>query len=157
MQPIVYLAGPVTGQTPQGAKGWRATAEGELYRYGIKAVSPVRDAPTLAHGETYSISYANEVIGGTPQAIRSKCKHDVRNCDALLAYMPRYGSRGDWPSVGTIIEITQAHMLGKAVILVTDEPRLAQHPILIGCVDAVFDDLQLGVAYAQSLLRVYAA
>lgn len=153
MQPIVYLAGPVTGQTSDGAKGWRAKVEGILHASGIKAISPVRDAPQLAAGETYAIAYADEVIGGTPQAIRGKCKYDVGACHVVLAYMPR----APWPSVGTIIEITRAHLLGKTVILVTDEPKLAQHPILIGCADAVFDDLQLGVAYVQSLLRVYAA
>jgi hypothetical protein len=153
MQPTVYLAGPVTGQTDSEAKGWRAGCALAFKGDGIKCISPVRDAPKLASGETYSISYTDEVIGGTPQAIRGKCKYDVGACHVVLAYMPR----APWPSVGTIIEITRAHSLGKTVILVTDEPKLAQHPILIGCVDAVFDDLQLGVAYVQSLLRVYAA
>ncbi len=154
MSPTVYLAGPVTGQTSSGAKDWRARVDGLLYPRGIKCISPVRDAPRLEQGETYKIVHSDDAIGGSRQAIRTKCKFDVAHCDVVLGYLPK----SEWPSVGTIIEVARAQMLGKVVILVidADEPRLAHHPILLSCADAVFPDLPTATEYIASLLSTYA-
>ena len=38
----VYLAGPITGLTYDGATDWRAYAKARLAKFGIQAVSPMR-------------------------------------------------------------------------------------------------------------------
>ena len=156
LTPIIYLAGPVTGMTADGAATWRTMVTKRLRPMGLLCVSPVRDAPPLADGETYKVVHEDHSKGGSAAAIRTKTKTDVVLCDVVLAYMPKPEGNG-WPSLGTAIEMARAKLMGKTVVLVVDErePRLAQHPILLDCADAVFYDFNDAIEFIESVLLPY--
>ena len=151
-RPTVYLAGPINGCDEDEAKGWRFDAADVLRAFHIRSVSPLRCEPIV--GERYSVSYADPKFG-SPGAIAAKNLFDVRRCDMVLAYLPRELTERK-PSYGTIIEMGWAHMLGKPVVLVTDDPALREHPVVQACAGWVLDNLDDGLDVVTGILEVYA-
>lgn len=122
----IYLAGPITGKTIAGANDWRDEVIRKLDQFFIAGISPLRCEP--ARGDRYSIANADPQFG-TARAIGSKNRMDVRMCDLTLAYLPK-AFNDPWPSIGTISELAWAAMIGKPTILVSDDPRITDHPVI---------------------------
>lgn len=126
----VYLAGPILGCTDAEANDWRIDVAAKLKEHRIIGISPLRCEPLV--GERYGLQYNDERFG-TPRAIASKNLFDVMNCDMTLAYLPRPTEPGRYPSIGTIGEVHWAFAFRKPAIVVTDDPLLAEHPVLNAC------------------------
>lgn len=148
----VYLAGPIGGCNKSEANDWRAIAVGYLDDFDIVGISPLRCEPIM--GERYSNHNADPMFG-TMRAIGSKNVFDVRNCDLTLVYLPRELNERK-PSYGSIIELAWAHILGKPVILVTDDPMLVGHPVVNACAGWVLGTLDEGLEVAVGILADYA-
>ena len=125
MKTFVYLAGPIAGCTKDQANDWRDYVKAELPD-GIVGVSPLRCEPII--GDIYELGYQDPKFG-LAKAIAGKNEFDTKKCDIVLAYLPKV-LNDQRPSIGTIIEMAWAHMLGKTVILVTDDPYYQQHPLV---------------------------
>lgn len=152
--PLIYLAGPILGNTEGEAKNWRARVNDELEHHGIIGISPLRCEPIV--GERYEASYGDPCFG-TPRAILSKNFLDLRRCDATLAYFPKLppneellalahhaagegkeGTAADLRrlahklvgnrSMGTIGEISWAKALNKPLIVVSEDEFITAHP-----------------------------
>lgn len=147
----VYLAGPIGGCDAAEAQEWRAYAERVLDGSNIQGISPLRCEPIM--GERYSNHNADPMFG-TMRAIGSKNVFDVRNCDLTLVYLPRNLNERK-PSYGSIIELAWAHILGKPVILVTDDPTLVDHPVVNACAGWVLGTLDEGLEVAVGILADY--
>ena len=131
MKRFVYLAGPVLGQSEAEANDWRRIFARSLEEHGIVGISPLRCEPI--HGPVYSPGYPDERFG-TPRAIMSKNFFDVQTADVTLAYLPT-------PSWGTMCELSWAKALGKMTILVSDNPTILSHPVLIAQAGWVLNSL----------------
>ncbi len=149
----VYLAGPIKDCTEEQAKDWRHMVASELEYYNIWAISPLRCEPLI--GERYKANYADPKFG-LARAIRAKNAFDVRNCDMTFAYLPLPGPGVQHQSYGTIIEIGWAHILGKPVVLVTNDPEVRDHPVINASADWVLADLCEGIDVAVGILGGYA-
>jgi nucleoside 2-deoxyribosyltransferase len=168
MRKIVYLAGPINHCTKEEANDWRDAASSRLADFGITGISPLRCEPLV--GERYGADYPDPRFG-TPNAIASKNKFDVANCDMMLAYFPPEEHEGfpvtpnhridwdsrcyRWPSVGTIWELGMARMAGKMTIVVCQNTILAKHPV-IRTADWMLDTLEEGLDVAIGVLQDYA-
>lgn len=152
MKPLIYLAGPITAKTISEANDWRAGVMASLSSFGVVGVSPLRCEPP--RGERYSITNADPLFG-TARAIRSKNFFDVDRCDWTLAYMPAV-LNDPWPSVGTIGELSRAYAKGKTTILVSDDVRLVQHPVMRGIAGWILPTLDDAVEVIGGVLGVYA-
>ncbi len=137
MKDTVYLAGPILGCTKTEANDWRIDFARKLAFYNIRGVSPLRCEPLT--GARYSLDNQCPKFG-TAKAIGAKNVFDVRSCDITLAYLPLRGEmqkiddrewRDTVQSYGTIGELAGAHFIGKSTILVTDDPYVAAHPVLV--------------------------
>lgn len=147
MTKYVYLAGPVLGQTEGQANDWRKAVASKLADHGIIGISPLRCEPI--HGPTYQAGYPDERFG-TARAIMHKNLFDVQTCDMTLAYIPRpiIGTPG-WQqaphtphhSWGTMAELSWAKALGKPAILVTNDIKIRNHPVLNASAGWVLDTL----------------
>jgi nucleoside 2-deoxyribosyltransferase len=122
----VYLAGPITAKTIKEANDWRDDVVRKLEQSGIRGISPLRCEPP--RGDRYSLSDADPRFG-TARAIGSKNVMDVQMCDMTLAYLPKFLNE-PWPSLGTISELSWAHIIGKPTILVSDDERITHHPVI---------------------------
>src|SRR5665213_1426834 len=126
----VYLAGPILGCTLGEANDWRKFVSDELASFNIIGISPLRCEPLI--GKTYSAEYPDPKFG-TPRAIAAKNIFDVCDCDVTLAFMPK-PPEGRTQSYGTIIECAWAKAYSKQVILCTNDPVVAAHPVIDACV-----------------------
>lgn len=148
----VYLAGPITAKTIKEANDWREEVISKLSRHFIVGVSPLRCEPP--RGERYTWSNADPKFG-TARAIGSKNIMDVRNCDLTLAYFPKC-MNDPWPSIGTICELSWARMAGKPTILVSDDERITQHPVLDANAGWILPTLDDAVETIVGVLGIYA-
>jgi nucleoside 2-deoxyribosyltransferase len=151
MQKFVYLAGPVLGMTEGQANDWRQYVAGYLKGNGITGISPLRCEPI--HGPIYEAGYPDERFG-TARAIMNKNFYDVQNCDMTLAYIPK-PAEGKHHSFGTLEELAWAYALGKRIILVTDDPEIANHPVINGQVGWIFDNFDDAIDVLVGILGGY--
>lgn len=153
MTKTVYLAGSITGMKYGEANDWRNEAIERLAKSGIIGVSPLRCEPL--RGDTYTPTSADPKFG-TARAIASKNMMDVKTCDLTLCYMP-VALNENWPSVGTILELGWAHALGKPTILVTDHPRLVDHPVVQVNAGWILGTLEEAYEVIEGIYGVYCA
>lgn len=148
----IYLAGPILGCTHGEANDWRKYVDKKLSYYAseLRGISPLRCEPLI--GERYTAQYPDPRFG-VPRAIAAKNRFDVKNCDMTLAYLPK--EMGDSVSIGTIIECAWADAYGQQVILVSDHPKIVNHPVLDACVDWKLQTLDEGIEVIIGVLGGY--
>lgn len=123
---LVYLAGPITGLSFDGASDWREFAKIDLAPYGIKGLSPLRakeylrqvKGPLTGTGE----EYAHLGVLSLPRGVTTRDRYDATRCDALLVNL----LGADRVSVGTVMEIAWADYC-RTPIVVAMEPKGNPH------------------------------
>lgn len=148
MKPSVYLAGPVGGCSVEEANSWRDYVAEKLEDHGIVGISPLRCEPSI-DGEYKADGYHADKKFGTIQAIGAKNEFDVRNCNMILAYFPS-------TSFGTMVEVGMGKALHTPVVVVTDLPQVAKHPVIQYCASWSLDNLDDGLDVVIGVLGDYA-
>lgn len=147
----VYLAGAITDKTIAHANDWRWDVARKLRYHGVVGISPLRCEPP--RGDRYTISNADPQFG-TARAIGSKNRMDVRMCDITLAYLPK-AFNDPWPSVGTISELAWAAVIGKPTILVSDDPRITDHPVIDSNSGWILPTLDMAIEVIVGIYKDY--
>lgn len=117
----VYLAGPITGLTFNGAQDWRTEARNTLAQYNIFGASPLRGKeylralvkPISGTGE----EYAHLGCMSTPRGVMTRDRYDATTCDVLLVNL--LGSTK--VSIGTVMEIAMADVKRIPIVCVMEE------------------------------------
>ena len=108
MKPRVYLAGGMSGLTPQGALAWRDRAAFALNDRGIETLSPMRGHPAEVQNSELPIQPFDDVaVAGGPEGVILRDLTDVRRADALLVSV----LGNERISVGTAMELAWAYLL----------------------------------------------
>src|SRR6185437_4823995 len=149
MKRTVYLAGPILGRTHAEANNWRRDFGSQLAAFGIVGVSPLRCEPLI--GERYSLNYPDPRLG-TPRAIASKNRLDVKMCDMTLCYFPE----GVDFSKGTLGELFWADAYEKPTVLVSTIPEVVDHPVIQAAADWIVPTLDDALDVISGVLSVYA-
>lgn len=159
---FVYLAGPISGMSYGEATDWRKEVSG-LFLPGIVGVSPMRmkawasKLKAIKDTKQYE-KIADEgdfLISGESHAINTRDMFDVRTCDMTFVYMPKALTEKAGVSVGTVKEIGYAARDRKPMVLVTDDKKLAGHPLIREDIGWIVPTLELGAAVVNSVLGVY--
>lgn len=146
----VYLAGPITGLTESSAKDWRESVK-QLLPSGFVGVDPLRSEPKV--NGSYKPHYADKKFG-TPSAINVKNWVDTMRADVVLAYLPRVLNEKEL-SIGTMFEIGWASAHRKHVVLVTDDPRVINHPLMTQNVSHILPSFEDAVDTIAGIYSVY--
>jgi nucleoside 2-deoxyribosyltransferase len=115
VNPSVYLAGPITGLTYEGATDWRDDVREQLYHFNINAFSPLRGKSYLKGKYAIADKY-DEFAMSTEQAITARDRFDCTRCDLVLFNFlgaPK-------TSVGSCIELGWADGARRPSILVIE-------------------------------------
>lgn len=126
---LVYLAGPITGLSYDGAVDWRRHASRTL-RFGsdgrIETLSPMRHKEELAGRKEILHSYEDNVLSSR-RGIFYRDRLDCTRSDLVLVNM--IGATR--VSVGTVMEIAWAHIASIPVVLAMEpgDPHHT-HPML---------------------------
>jgi nucleoside 2-deoxyribosyltransferase len=103
----VYLAGPITGLSYEGATDWRQYAIDVLASHGIVGVSPMRGKEYLSRFSNLSGTgqeYSHLGVFATPEAVLTRDHWDATRCDVMLVNV--LGAKAI--SVGTVMEVAWA-------------------------------------------------
>jgi nucleoside 2-deoxyribosyltransferase len=146
-RPVVYLAGPITGLSYDGAVGWREDAEAHLDAYGIGTADPMRGKSYLSGQDEIKDSYADHAMS-TAHAIFKRDRMDCRKCDALLVNF----LGAEKVSIGTVMEIAWADANGIPVVIVMEPDNLHQHSMVKEAAYVVADTLDEGIQITRRLL-----
>jgi nucleoside 2-deoxyribosyltransferase len=147
----VYLAGPITGLTFEGAEDWRQVMRQRFAQLpDVKALSPLRGkgylkgAGVLGHGDYSHVHPLSSDVG-----IVTRDLNDVRHADVVIANV----LGADIASPGTCIEIGAAYEHHIPVILVI-EPEGNPHDrhMVRGAIGYRVDNLDDAWAIAATVL-----
>jgi len=111
----VYLAGPITGLSFEGATDWRDFAIKELAKGGIKGLSPMRGKDFLKGIQEFSAQCHTEGALNalaSPRGIMTRDRFDATRCDVLLVNL--LGAKS--VSIGTVMEIAWADAVRTPIV-----------------------------------------
>jgi nucleoside 2-deoxyribosyltransferase len=115
MRPSVYLAGPISGCSYEGATNWREEAASVLFDEGIAAFSPMRHKEYLLGEHAIQDSYDQHYLS-TMRAIMTRDFRDATKCDMIITNV--VGATK--VSIGTVMEIAWGFQARVPVVLVSE-------------------------------------
>lgn len=154
MKKRIYLAGPITGQTYEGARfSWRQEF---AKQWTAGAHSLVADVYSPMRGKDFLLG--TREIQGHPGAyknpmaetrgILARDREDVARADLIVAHFlgaPKV-------SIGTMVEFGWADAYRRPVISIIEAGNMHQHEFVIGLSSYVVDNLEEAVAIAAAVL-----
>lgn len=149
MPRLIYLAGPISGISPEAATNWR---EYVAKRVGaeVSVLDPTRDTPDYALPVSGDRDPESELARGRHGRITvARDRMDVMSCDIVLANL--LGS--NQVSIGTVGEIFWADLLRKPVLIVREvfgNPH--DHDMLNAIAAAVYSSLEEAIARINRML-----
>lgn len=147
MRPKVYLAGPITGQSYDGATDWREQVKQHL-EPAIAAYSPMRSKQYLLQQTTVKDVY-DEYILSSQRGIYTRDFHDCRTCD--LIFVNLLGATK--VSIGTVMEIAWASAFNKPIVLVMEKTNnVHEHAMIREACALRTDNLEDGLFITRALL-----
>lgn len=142
----VYLAGPMRGLSKEAMCEWRSYVAAKLQP--CESFSPVRGFEHLLQDDGHMLPEHQHHQLRDGQALTRRDFWDVRRCDLLFCNF--LGATEI--SVGTPMEISVAHELGKYIILVMESDNVYQHPMIRDCASIVVDNLDQAIEFARAAL-----
>ena len=150
LQPTVYLAGPITGETIAGANDWRRAAAAQLADIGIRTLDPLRGKDYLEAmigSGVYDMQYNNHPLS-TGHGIYRRDSWDVRRCDVVLVNFIG-ASR---VSIGTVMEIAWAEAAGKYILIAMEDNNVHQYPMIVSAASLILPTLDDALAILPIVL-----
>tara|TARA_Y100000034_G_scaffold63291_1_gene76574 strand:+ start:4245 stop:4724 length:480 start_codon:yes stop_codon:yes gene_type:complete len=131
---LIYLAGPIQGQTYDEAVVWRTEFAKEInvYAPSTRCLSPMRDKEELIGSEKIEGKHEDS-FWCSEDLIRVRDISDIRRCDLMLVNL-----LGADKGRGTVWEMGFAAALGKPMVVLAEED-VREHPLL--SYGAVFPDI----------------
>lgn len=126
-KPTIYLAGPITGLSYDGATDWREETI-RAFENEITCFSPLR-------AKTYLAGLKNIPDSGTiyspfplssQRGIFCRDSFDVNRCDLLLVNL----LGADRVSIGTVMEIAWAAQLRKPIVAAMEDNNIHNHAMI---------------------------
>ena len=147
MEYLVYLAGPILGQTYQNATSWRDYVRHATPSY-IHTLSPLRAKEFLGTAQgPIGMTYDEHPLTAG-KGINHRDYFDVQRCDALFVNL--YGAKK--VSIGTVMEIAWARAFNKPVVCVMEPGNIHDHTMLTFPCSYIVEDLDEGIHLLKSLL-----
>lgn len=147
MNPCVYLSGPMTGLSYDGATQWRAEAAAGLGS-AITALSPARNLGHLAAVEALDQAYTDNALT-LPCGITTQDRWDAMRCDVLLVNV--LGATK--VSIGTVMEVAWADAARTPIVLVIEDAGNPHDHVMVAQVAGYrVTSLAHGIAIVRHLL-----
>ena len=144
---LVYLAGPITGLAWGDASDWRGYVI-KRFPPHIIGVSPLRGNEYLSKEGNLKDNYAELHPMSTEDGIMTRDRFDVMRADALLVNF--LGATR--VSIGTVMEISWAHLLNKPVVVVMEKDNIHQHSMLRKASSLIVPTLDAGIDLVDRLI-----
>lgn len=150
----VYLAGPITGLTVDGAMTWRKYARRALADVGITAYSPLRlqEMMLRSFGKLDAGGLGSDYVDTHPllsaAGMTTRDRHDVRTSDAVLVNL----LGAERASIGTAMEVAWADAYRVPTVVVLEDGSVHDHALLRQVAGYVTHDLDTGLECIKGIL-----
>jgi nucleoside 2-deoxyribosyltransferase len=146
--PRIYLAGPITGLTYDGAQDWRKAARDALKPDGISAYSPLRQMNFLRSAVVLEGSYETHPLS-TSRGIMTRDHDDCMKADLILANL----LGADRVSIGTVMEIAWAYAYRVPVVaMIEPSGNVHDHSMIREALGYRVSDLESAIDLVRSIL-----
>lgn len=140
---LVYLAGPMTGQTYEEATAWRAWVTEALTDEGFTLLDPSRGLMFLRPESVVKDAYLKSATENK-HTVFLRDKFDSTRADILFINM----LGADRISIGTTMELAWANLAGRfPIVIMEKEGNPHMHAFTRECAGVIFGDLQDAVDY----------
>jgi nucleoside 2-deoxyribosyltransferase len=147
----IYLAGPISGKSYDEVVTEYSRKTEILQDFGYEVLCPMTGKGYLRNElELKPAGYNSYLPPSTSHAIFERDRWMVSQCDVMLADLSQSGDR---VSIGTMMELAWASMLGKHVVAIVPDGNVHKHAFVIEAADIVYPDLDDAVIYLHKLIR----
>ncbi len=153
MDYLIYLAGPITGLTWPEATEWRVEAHNRFADASMSSnnkyicLSPLRGKEYLKDETDIKHSYDEHQLSSA-KMINSRDMFDVKRSNLLIVNL----KNAKRVSIGTVLEIGAAFILGKPIIVIMEPDNVHKHSMLSEQATAIVDDLDAAIYFALQIL-----
>lgn len=112
----VYLAGPISGLSFDGATDWREEAIKYLKRFDIKGLSPLRGKEYLKKEKEIKDSYENTALSSS-RGIYTRDRYDCMTCNVILVNL--LGAKR--VSIGTVMEMAWTDSIKTPIVAIMEK------------------------------------
>lgn len=151
----VYLAGPITGQTLEGAKDWRAIAREYLAAFGVHTYDPLRGKAYLnsiiGENGTYGDQYDTVHPMSSGHGITHRDRWDVRRADLVFVNLVPAPEK---VSIGTVMEIAWADAAGVYTLVAMEEANIHRHGMLENTASLVIPSFEDALKLVPTILGI---
>jgi len=145
---VIYLAGPIIGQTWHEMNGWREDVGDKLRSYGYKVLSPLSGEKMLWPDEKMDVKTAKRMPAGLGRATWSVDRARVQSSDICLFNF--VGAKK--VSIGSIIELSWCFEWRKLAIVVMNRRNVHRHPWVKEIMGGViFETMPKALSYMKEL------
>lgn len=145
----IYLAGPIAGQTGEAVNRGFTERAAILSDFGYLIYHPmVGKEHLILQSDTFKASGYDEFPIATSHAIFARDKWMVSQADIILADLSYSGNR---VSIGTMMELAWANLLGKQVIVIMPHGNIHDHLFVHEAATIRFTDLEDAYDYLKEL------
>jgi nucleoside 2-deoxyribosyltransferase len=146
MTKIIYLAGPITGLSYEGATSWRQYAIEKLKP--IFGLSPMRGKDYLLDKQCLAAEGYSDTVLSTPKAITARDRFDCQRADLLIINL----AGAQRISIGTMIEIGWADSKRIPIILVMERGNVHEHAMVSETCNFIVNTLDEAIDLAKTIL-----
>lgn len=148
MNPLVYLAGPITGLTYDGADDWRQKASSQLHYAEIRTLNPLRAKDYLRGLGPLEDQYFDLSPLSTEHGITTRDRFDVFRCDLMVANF----EGAIKVSIGTVIELGWADASRTPVVGIWEDGNPHDHGMVREIVGWRAKTLEEGLRLVEAIL-----
>ena len=146
----IYLAGPISGKSYDEVIDTYKKRSSLLKTYGYEILCPMTGKSYLRNELEFRSSGYDEFPVSTNHAIFERDKWMVSSSDIILCDL---SSSGDRVSIGSMMEIAWASMLGKHTLVVLPKENIHRHAFVLEAADIVFERIEDAYRYLVELER----
>lgn len=146
----VYLAGPISGLTYDGAEDWRAFAKAELKKFDIHGLSPLRAKDYLRGIAALSADcagYGDLNCMSSPRGIITRDRFDATRCDTILVNLLGAGR----VSIGTMMEIAWADLARIPIVVAMEKGNVHEHAMVTEAIGFRVPTLEEAIHVVQAI------
>ena len=145
----IYCAHPISGLTWKEVVDYYKGIKEKLESIGLDVFQPMTGKSEIRTeiGERFQpVNFKSAVASN--HAIFERDQWMVRNSDML--YLDLTGA--DLTSIGCMMELAWASLLGKYTVVVMDKENIHQHAFVVEAADIIFEDEATALVYLQKMV-----
>lgn len=144
----IYVSRPISGCSYEDVVGWYDKAHKEFESMGYKVLQPMTGKKALRNEIKFK-AHGYGTPSSTNHAIFERDKWMTEQCDVFITYL----AEADIVSIGSMMELAWASLLGKHTIAVMKDGNIHKHAFVLEAADIVLPTYEDAILYLSSFIN----